>query len=197
MDVRPIIPECQDNTYECQDINPEGIIYCLNIFEYSTKVQSAVRCLSIWDIDLKNVSNIVTNKKTVEVLRQVQSNYCTQKLMKQCNCSSCTIEPPLMTNKILLENKINVSKKETGHNSSHLLPTNIYNGKINESKEILIEEKYNNKDKIPNFLIFKYAKKLFNSIFNNNNSSSNYKWNISFFALQYSFLFLILVNKIF
>lgn len=129
-------------------------------------------------------------------MRQVQSQYCTQKLMKQCNCSSCTIELPLTTNKILVENKINVSKTKIEHNLSHQLPTNTYN-KMNESKEILKEGKYNNNDRIPNFLIFKYAKQLFNNIFNNNNSSSNYKCNTSIFLLKYSFLFLILVNRLF
>uniref|UniRef100_A0A0K0FG25 Uncharacterized protein n=1 Tax=Strongyloides venezuelensis TaxID=75913 RepID=A0A0K0FG25_STRVS len=194
LDIRPIVQDCQNNPYECQDINPEGVIYCLNVFEYSTNVQSTVRCLSIWDIDLKNISKIVSNKVTVEVIRQVQSPYCTQKLMKQCNCSSCTIPSPPSIKKITNKENINKNRTKEINNLSNQL-SNSLNEKIDEKKEILEEDTIEEKDGVPNFLIFKYTKKLFDSIFNNNNSSFNLKWNIYYTVIQ--LLFLLLVNKVF
>uniref|UniRef100_A0A0N4ZJR5 Uncharacterized protein n=1 Tax=Parastrongyloides trichosuri TaxID=131310 RepID=A0A0N4ZJR5_PARTI len=193
VDVRPIVSECQNNPFECQDTNPEGIIYCLNVFEYSSKVQSTVRCISIWDLDFKNITEIYTNLSTsIDILRQVQSTQCTQRLMKNCNCSSCIreIEGPI---KNVNENKLSINKTDIINIKENIKAndTGSLQGLMINNKVIIEEIDYEKNEKIPSFIIFEYGKNLFGKLFNSNNNSSIVpKFNLIILTLSIIIIFM-------
>uniref|UniRef100_A0AC35U4Y9 Uncharacterized protein n=1 Tax=Rhabditophanes sp. KR3021 TaxID=114890 RepID=A0AC35U4Y9_9BILA len=178
LDVRSIVPECEDNILECQKTNPEGVLYCLTVYEYGDKISSAVRCLSLEDFNLSDLKEVSQNMTDFEVLNSVQHSQCGHKYMKECQCSTCKMEKPMLPPKPFVINDI--LQRELGNVVTKDLTSP-------ETDQIDLDDggeyvENNNSG----FILYEYGKQIFKKLlFSPNDTSSN---NTNIFLLLLSFI---------